>query len=75
MTTAQERLDEVRRAISDVLGKGQSVRKGDRSVERAELASLRMLESQYLQQVNQEQASVRRNNKQIRLSHGGKGVL
>ncbi|WP_430275132.1 hypothetical protein [Pseudomonas aeruginosa] len=47
MSTAQQRLDEVRVAIQDILKKGQSVRKGDRQVDRAQLASLRVLEQQY----------------------------
>ena len=41
MSTAQQRLDEVRAAIKVILEKGQSVRKADRQIERAELASLK----------------------------------
>lgn len=55
-TEAQQQLAAVRASIAEVLAKGQRLRKGDREVQRAELASLRMLESQYLDQVKAEQA-------------------
>ena len=47
MTEAQQRLADVRAAINAILEKGQSVRKADRELRRADLASLRMLEEQY----------------------------
>ena len=60
MITAQERLAEVRRCISEVLQYGQSVRKDGREVRMAELASLRMLEQQYVKQAASEQATTNR---------------
>ena len=72
MSTAQQRLDEVRAAISDILKKGQSVRKGDRQVDRAQLASLQMLEEQYAAAAEQE-ARVGR-PRQVRLYSSGKGA-
>jgi hypothetical protein len=59
MTDAQLRLAEVRAAISDVLKKGQRLRRADREVQLAELNSLRLLEKQYAQEVANEQASLR----------------
>lgn len=56
MTEAQQRLAEVRASISQILTSGQRIRKADREVQRAELASLRILEEQYSKQVNQESA-------------------
>ncbi|MGE8187950.1 hypothetical protein [Pseudomonas sp. NPDC086278] len=56
MTDAQQRLAEVRAAISDVLKKGQRLRRGDRELYRAELNSLRLLEQQYAKEVALEQA-------------------
>lgn len=47
MTEAQQRLAAVRAAIKDILEKGQSIRKDGRELRRADLASLRMLETQY----------------------------
>lgn len=72
MATAQQRLDEVRAAISDILKKGQSVRKADRQIDRAQLASLRMLEEQYATQAEQEARAGR--PRQVRLYSRGKGV-
>lgn len=57
-TEAQQQLAAVRASIAEVLAKGQRLRKGDREIQRAELASLRMLENQYLDQVKAEQARV-----------------
>ena len=59
MTDAQLRLAEVRAAISDVLKKGQRLRRADREVQLAELNSLRLLEKQYAEQVANEQAVLR----------------
>ncbi|MBD9609485.1 hypothetical protein ABH908_004580 [Pseudomonas frederiksbergensis] len=56
MTDAQQRLAEVRAAISDVLKKGQRLRRADRELYRAELNSLRLLEQQYAKEVTLEQA-------------------
>lgn len=72
MASAKQRLDEVRAAISDILNKGQSVRKGDRQIDRAQLASLRMLEDQYAVQAEQE-ALVGR-TRQVRIYSRGKGA-
>lgn len=72
MSTAQQRLDEVRAAISEILAKGQSVRKGDRQIDRAQLASLRMLEAEYATQAAREAGAGR--PKQIRLYSKGKGA-
>lgn len=72
MASAKQRLDEVRAAISDILNKGQSVRKGDRQIDRAQLASLRMLEDQYAVQAEQE-ALVGR-TRQVRICSRGKGA-
>lgn len=59
MTDAQLRLAEVRAAISDVLKKGQRLRRADREVQLAELNSLRLLEKQYAQEAANEQAALR----------------
>ncbi|AEF21425.1 hypothetical protein [Pseudomonas fulva] len=72
MASAQERLDEVRASIQDILTKGQSVSKGDRRLDRAALASLRMLEEQYAAEAARE-ARVGR-PRQIRLYTRGKGA-
>lgn len=58
MTEAQNRLDEVRAAISRVLKNGQRLRRQDREVQLAELNSLRLLEKQYAEQVAQERAAL-----------------
>lgn len=63
MTEAQQLLAEVRASISQILTSGQRIRKGDREVQRAELASLRILEEQYRKQVNQEAAAARGRNR------------
>lgn len=56
MTEAQQRLAEVRASIKAILEKGQRVRRGDREVQRAELASLRILEAQVAKEVVNENA-------------------
>lgn len=58
MTEAQQRLADVRASIKAILEKGQRVRKGDREVQRAELASLRVLEAQVAREVANETASL-----------------
>jgi uncharacterized protein involved in exopolysaccharide biosynthesis len=63
MTEAEKRLAEVRAAISQILENGQSVRKGDREVRRAELNSLRILEEQYSTQVARDAAAKRGRNR------------
>lgn len=60
MITAQERLAEVRRCISEVLQYGQSVRKDGREVRMADLSSLEQLEKQYQRQAADEQATTNR---------------
>ncbi|GAD62657.1 hypothetical protein [Aquipseudomonas alcaligenes] len=72
MSTAQQRLDEVRAAIKVILEKGQSVRKADRQIERAELASLRMLEQQYAADAAREARAGR--PRQVRVYSRGKGA-
>lgn len=72
MSNAQQRLDEVRAAITDILQKGQSVRKADRQLERAELASLRMLEQQYAADAAREARAGR--PRQVRVYSRGKGA-
>jgi len=57
MTEAQQRLAEVRAAISAVLKNGQRLRRSDREIQLAELNSLRLLEKQYADQVAAEQAA------------------
>lgn len=57
MTDAQQRLAEVRAAISDVLKKGQRLKRADRELQRVELNSLRLLEQQYAAEVAREQAA------------------
>lgn len=58
MTEAQQRLADVRAGIKAILDGGQRVRRGDREVQRAELASLRMLETQLTRDVANEQAAL-----------------
>lgn len=60
MTTAQDRLAEVRRCISEVLQYGQSVRKDGRELKMADLSSLQQLEKQYAQQAQHEANTARR---------------
>lgn len=74
MSTAQQRLDDVRAAIKAVLETGQSIRFEGRQVERAQLASLRILEDQYAVQAAQEAAQTNRRSRVVRLYHAGKGV-
>lgn len=74
MTTAQERLDKVRHQIDEVMEKGQRVRSGDRQVDRAELASLRMLEEQYAKQAARDSVRQAGRPRVTRLYHGGKGI-
>lgn len=74
MTTAQERLDGVRSQIAEVLEQGQRTRKGDRELQRAELASLRMLEVEYAKQAHREAATSSGRSRVTRLRHGGKGI-
>lgn len=57
MTEAEQRLAEVRVAISAVLKNGQRLRRADREIQLAELNSLRLLEKQYADQVALEQAA------------------
>ena len=58
MTEAQQRLTDVRASIKAILEKGQRVRRGDREVQRAELASLRILEAQVAREVANENAAL-----------------
>ncbi|MED5608501.1 hypothetical protein VV867_12470 [Pseudomonas sp. JH-2] len=74
MSTAQQRLDDVRVAIKAVLETGQSIRFEGRQVDRAQLASLRLLEEQYAAQAAQEAAQTSRRSRVVRLYHAGKGV-
>jgi hypothetical protein len=74
MDTAQQRLDEVREAIKVILRKGQSVRKGDRQIDHAQLASLRILEAEYAQAAQFEAVANSHRPRQIRLYSGGKGI-
>lgn len=57
MTDAEQRLADVRAGIKAVIEKGQRMRRGDREIQRAELASLRMLEDQLIKQVSAEKAA------------------
>jgi hypothetical protein len=72
MASAQQRLDEVRASIKELLEKGQSVSKGDRRLDRASLASLRMLEDQYAAEAARESRVGQ--PRQIRLYSRGKGA-
>lgn len=74
MSEAQQRLAEVRASIKDILENGQSVRKGDRQLDRAQLASLRMLEEQYAKQAAAEQAAATSRPRITRLYSRGKGI-
>lgn len=74
MTEAQQRLADVRAAIHDILTKGQAITKDGRKLERAQLSSLRMLESQYVADVDTETARSGRRPRAFRLYSGGKGV-
>lgn len=74
MTTAKERLDNVRAEIDRVLSQGQRLRKGDREVQRAELASMRILEEQYAKQAAREATALNGRPRVSRLYHVGKGI-
>lgn len=74
MTTAAQRLAEVRAAIQDILDNGQEVRRGDRSLKRGELASLRMLEAQYAEQAAAEARATAARSRVTRLYCSGKGI-
>ena len=74
MTTAVQRLAEVRAAIQDILDNGQEVRRGDRSLKRGELASLRMLEAQYAEQAATEARATAARSRVSRLYSRGKGI-
>ncbi|MFF6532878.1 hypothetical protein ACSEOT_29645 [Pseudomonas aeruginosa] len=50
------------------------MRKGDRQVDRAQLASLRVLEQQYAEAAALEAATNNRRPRQVRLYSGGKGI-
>ncbi|WP_296263956.1 MULTISPECIES: hypothetical protein [unclassified Pseudomonas] len=70
MTEAEQRLAEVRAAISAVLKNGQRLRRADREIQLAELNSLRLLEKQYADQVALEQAGRARRGRN-RISYVG----
>ncbi|MGE1083100.1 hypothetical protein ACQJ0O_12810 [Pseudomonas shirazensis] len=70
MTEAEQRLAEVRVAISAVLKNGQRLRRADREIQLAELNSLRLLEKQYADQVALEQAARARRGRS-RISYVG----
>lgn len=70
MTEAEQRLAEVRAAISAVLKNGQRLRRADREIQLAELNSLRLLEKQYADQVALEQAARARHGRN-RISYVG----
>lgn len=74
MTTAAQRLAEVRAAIQDILDNGQEVRRGDRSLKRGELASLRMLEGQYAEQAAAEARAAATRSRVTRVYSRGKGI-
>jgi len=74
MSEAQQRLADVRASIKDILENGQSIRKGDRQLDRAQLASLRMLEEQYAKQAAAEQAAITGRPRITRLYSRGKGI-
>lgn len=74
MTTAAQRLAEVRASIKDILDNGQEVRRGDRSLKRGELASLRMLEAQYAEQAAVEARAAAPRSRVTRLYSHGKGI-
>ncbi len=74
MTTAAQRLAEVRASIKDILDNGQEVRRGDRSLKRGELASLRMLEAQYAEQAATEARFAATRSRITRVYSLGKGI-
>ncbi|OLU23092.1 preprotein translocase subunit SecA [Pseudomonas sp. PA15(2017)] len=74
MTEAKQRLADVRASIKEILETGQSIQKGDRRLDRAALASLRMLEEQYAAAAAQEAALAARRPRVVRLYSRGKGI-
>ncbi len=74
MSTAQQRLNDVRAAIKAVLETGQSIRFEGRQVDRAQLASLRVLEELYAEDASREAAATSKRPRQVRLYSGGKGI-
>jgi hypothetical protein len=74
MTDAKQRLADVRASIKQILETGQSIQKGDRRLDRAALASLRMLEEQYAADAAQEAAQALRRPRITRLFSRGKGI-
>jgi hypothetical protein len=74
MTTATQRLAEVRAAIQDILDNGQEVRRGDRSLKRGELDSLRALEARYAEEAAAEARAVAPRSRISRLYSRGKGI-
>lgn len=75
MSSAQQRLDEVRALDQGhprkrAIGSG----KGDRQLDRAQLASLRMLEEQYVKQAAQEVVAGSVRPRISRLYSRGKGI-
>ncbi|WP_160286535.1 hypothetical protein [Pseudomonas knackmussii] len=56
--SAADRLEKVRASIDRVLQKGQRFRKGDRQIDNAELASLRVMEGEILKEVAREKAAL-----------------
>ncbi|MCY1200456.1 hypothetical protein D9M72_118860 [compost metagenome] len=57
-TEAEQRVARIQASIDEVLSKGQRFRKGDRQLDRAELASLRMLLAQAQEEVARERAAL-----------------
>ncbi len=74
MSEAQQRLADVRASIKEILEFGQSTRKGDRQLDRAQLASLRILEEQYAKAAAQEAAAASTRPRITRLYSRGKGI-
>lgn len=74
MTTAAQRLAEVRAAIQDIIDHGQEVRRGDRSLKRGDLDSLRLLEAQYAEQAAAEASAAAPRSRVSRLYSRGKGI-
>ncbi|WP_010490763.1 hypothetical protein [Pseudomonas sp. S9] len=74
MTDAKQRLADVRASIKQILETGQSIQKGDRRLDRAALASLRILETQYAEAAAQEAAISSRRPRITRLFSKGKGI-
>jgi len=74
MSTAQQRLAEVRASIKGILENGQSMRKGDRQLDRAQLSSLQALEEQYAKDAALEIAATSTRPRVTRLYRAGKGI-